>query len=478
MKILVTGGAGFIGSNYVRHVLANTDDEVTVYDALTYAGNLTTLRDVDDDPRYKFVKGNICDPGTLEEAMAGHDAVVHFAAESHVDRSIAGPDDFINTNCFGTNIVMDTARRLEIEPRRAHRHRRGLRLGRGRFVEGDRSARAPLAVLGVEGRLRPHRALVPPHLRPAGRRDAVHEQLRAVPVSREGDPALHDQPARRPAHPALRRRPQRARLALRRRPLLGRAPRAARGRARRDLQHRCRQRDAEPRARRQAARVARQGRGDGRVRHRPPRPRPPLLGRHHQDHRARLAQAAHARRGARRDRRVVPRQPLVVGAAQGARDEGPRHRRRRSGRAARSSSCSRGERRGRRRPRRCSTSATATPCSAGDHDAQARRDRQLRAHGPRSTRAKSDPDRAFRVNAMGDPQRRRRRPPRSARTCVTVSTDYVFDGRSPSRTSSGTRTNPQSVYGRSKLAGELEIDAESRSRAHVVGRRSLRRATW
>jgi len=114
VKILVTGGAGFIGSNYVRHVLANTDDEVTVYDSLTYAGNLSTLRDVDDSPRYRFVKGNICDPATLEHAMARHDAVVHFAAESHVDRSIAGPDDFINTNCFGTNIVMDTARRLGI----------------------------------------------------------------------------------------------------------------------------------------------------------------------------------------------------------------------------------------------------------------------------------------------------------------------------------------------------------------------------
>jgi dTDP-glucose 4,6-dehydratase len=114
VKQFVTGGAGFIGSNYVRSVLANTDDEVTVYDALTYAGNLSTLRDVDDDPRYRFVKGNICDPGTLEEAMAGHDAVVHFAAESHVDRSILGPDDFVNTNCFGTNVVVDTARRLEI----------------------------------------------------------------------------------------------------------------------------------------------------------------------------------------------------------------------------------------------------------------------------------------------------------------------------------------------------------------------------
>ena len=114
MQLLVTGGAGFIGSNYVRYVLRETDDEVVVYDALTYAGNLSTLKDVDDDPRYSFVKGDICDPGTLEGAMAGCDAVVHFAAESHVDRSIVGSDDFVNTNCFGTNIVMDTARRLDI----------------------------------------------------------------------------------------------------------------------------------------------------------------------------------------------------------------------------------------------------------------------------------------------------------------------------------------------------------------------------
>jgi dTDP-glucose 4,6-dehydratase len=115
VKQLVTGGAGFIGSNYVRHLLANTDDEVVVYDALTYAGNRSTLRDVDDDPRYSFVRGDICDPGTLEDAMRGCDAVVHFAAESHVDRSIVGSDDFVTTNCFGTNIVMDTARRLEVD---------------------------------------------------------------------------------------------------------------------------------------------------------------------------------------------------------------------------------------------------------------------------------------------------------------------------------------------------------------------------
>jgi dTDP-glucose 4,6-dehydratase len=115
VKQLITGGAGFIGSNYVRYVLEHTDDEVVVYDALTYAGNLSTLKDVDDDPRYSFVKGDICDPGLLESAMQGCDAVVHFAAESHVDRSIAGADDFVTTNCFGTNVVMDTARRLGVQ---------------------------------------------------------------------------------------------------------------------------------------------------------------------------------------------------------------------------------------------------------------------------------------------------------------------------------------------------------------------------
>ncbi len=115
MRLLVTGGAGFIGSNFVRWVHEHTDDTVVVYDALTYAGNLSTLRDVDDSPRYRFVRGNICDPGSLEDAMRGCDAVVHFAAESHVDRSIAGADDFIHTNCFGTNIVMDTARRVDVQ---------------------------------------------------------------------------------------------------------------------------------------------------------------------------------------------------------------------------------------------------------------------------------------------------------------------------------------------------------------------------
>lgn len=115
MKLFITGGAGFIGSNYVRHVLASSDDEVTVFDALTYAGNLSSLADVADDPRYSFVKGDICDREAVSAAMAGHDMVVHFAAESHVDRSIVDPDTFVRTNCLGTNVMCDVARHIGVE---------------------------------------------------------------------------------------------------------------------------------------------------------------------------------------------------------------------------------------------------------------------------------------------------------------------------------------------------------------------------
>ena len=115
MKLFITGGAGFIGSNYVRHVLATSDDEVTVFDALTYAGNLSSLADVASDPRYSFVQGDICDREAVASAMAGHDMVVHFAAESHVDRSIVDPDTFVRTNCLGTNVMCDVARNIGVE---------------------------------------------------------------------------------------------------------------------------------------------------------------------------------------------------------------------------------------------------------------------------------------------------------------------------------------------------------------------------
>lgn len=115
MRLFVTGGAGFIGSNYVRHVLATSDDEVTVFDALTYAGNLETLQDLEGNPRFRFVKGDITDREAVGAAMPGHDMVVHFAAESHVDRSIVDPDAFVKTNCDGTNVMCDIARKVGVE---------------------------------------------------------------------------------------------------------------------------------------------------------------------------------------------------------------------------------------------------------------------------------------------------------------------------------------------------------------------------
>ncbi len=115
MRLFVTGGAGFIGSNYVRYVLDNTDDTVTVFDALTYAGNLTNFNCLEDNPRFSFIKGDITDRDSVSAAMPGHDAVVHFAAESHVDRSIVDPDAFVKTNCDGTNVMCDVARRLEVD---------------------------------------------------------------------------------------------------------------------------------------------------------------------------------------------------------------------------------------------------------------------------------------------------------------------------------------------------------------------------
>ena len=115
MKLFVTGAAGFIGSNYVRWVLANSDYEITVFDKLTYAGNLDNLRDVLDDRRCRFVRADICDQDAVTEHMADHDAVVHFAAETHVDRSIAEPYAFVHTNTFGTNVLCDVANRQGVE---------------------------------------------------------------------------------------------------------------------------------------------------------------------------------------------------------------------------------------------------------------------------------------------------------------------------------------------------------------------------
>jgi dTDP-glucose 4,6-dehydratase len=116
MKIFVTGGAGFIGSSFIRHVLALGKNYAAVnYDKLTYAGNLGNLDSVAANPNYRFVRGDICDAAAVEAAMCGSDVVVHFAAESHVDRSIYEPAPAMETNVTGTFVLLQVARKLRLE---------------------------------------------------------------------------------------------------------------------------------------------------------------------------------------------------------------------------------------------------------------------------------------------------------------------------------------------------------------------------
>jgi len=114
--ILVTGGAGFIGSNFIHYVLAQHQDLAIVnLDKLTYAGNLDNLRDVEQNARYRFVRGDICDAATVDDLMAQADYVVNFAAETHVDRSILDAGDFIQTDVYGTFVLLEAARKHKIK---------------------------------------------------------------------------------------------------------------------------------------------------------------------------------------------------------------------------------------------------------------------------------------------------------------------------------------------------------------------------
>jgi len=116
MKLLVTGGAGFIGSNFILYWMKKyPNDKIFNLDKLTYAGNLDNLNSVKDSPNYKFIKGDICDKKTVEEVMKKVDKVVHFAAESHVDRSILGPAEFVKTNVLGTQILLSAAQKFNIK---------------------------------------------------------------------------------------------------------------------------------------------------------------------------------------------------------------------------------------------------------------------------------------------------------------------------------------------------------------------------
>jgi len=143
-RILVTGGCGFIGSNFVRYMLAhNRADKIINLDLLTYAGNLENLADVENDPRYEFVRGDICDFDLAAELMARADAAINFAAESHVDRSILSSAEFVRTNINGTQTLLDAARKAHI----------------GRFIQI--STDEVYGSLGPAGRFTEHTPLAP-----------------------------------------------------------------------------------------------------------------------------------------------------------------------------------------------------------------------------------------------------------------------------------------------------------------------------
>ena len=202
MRLLVTGAAGFIGSNFVRYWLERRpDDHVVAYDLLTYAGVRENVPE-----GVPFVQGDIADLELAEQTLAEHDldVVVNFAAESHNSLAVQDPALFARTNVLGTQQLLEASRRQGVDALPPHLDVRGLRrprTGLRRVVLGGVALPPADAVQRVEGRGRPLRAVVLRDLRAADDDHELLEQLRAVPVPGEGDPALHDARAGRPPLP-------------------------------------------------------------------------------------------------------------------------------------------------------------------------------------------------------------------------------------------------------------------------------------
>jgi hypothetical protein len=237
--ILVTGGAGFIGSNFVLDWLATSREPVVNLDKLTYAGNLENLRELAGNENHHFVQGDIGDfdlvRGLLEKNRPR--AVINFAAESHVDRSIHGPEEFIQTNIVGTFHLLEAVRAYWTSLQGEEKERfhflhvstdevYGFPGQRRPRLQGNQPLRAEQPVFRQQGGERSPGAGLPPHLWPAGGHDQLLQQLRPLSFPGEADSADDRERARRQAAAGVRRRPADPRLALCEGPLQRHPPRA------------------------------------------------------------------------------------------------------------------------------------------------------------------------------------------------------------------------------------------------------------
>ena len=331
--IFVTGGAGFIGSNFVLDWLAQSDEPVVNLDALTYAGNLENLASLSGDSRHIFVKGDIGDFDLVARLLAEHQprAIINFAAESHVDRSIHGPEDFIQTNIVGTFRLLEAVRAywngLAGEAKDNFRFLHVSTdevygsLGKRRpRLRRNPPLRTQQPVFGEQGRQRPSGACLPSHLRAAGAHHQLLQQLRPLPLPGKAHPAGHPQRARRQAaarSTATASRSATGSTSTDHCSAIRRVLEA--GRVGRDLQHRRLEREAQPRRRPYPVHHPRRTQspqrwqavqGPDHLRQGPPRPRPPLRHRCQQDRtRTRLEAGRNLRDRHQEDRTVVSRQP-------------------------------------------------------------------------------------------------------------------------------------------------------------------------